>query len=92
MYLFSPYDVEKVYGVPFSDISVTEKYWEMVEDDRIKKYKIDPREFFKTISEVQFESGYPYILFVDTANKNKPDCYKEKPILASNMCSLILLL
>ena len=26
MYLFSPYDVEKVYGVPFSDISVTEKY------------------------------------------------------------------
>src|SRR3546814_19257653 len=26
MYLFSPYDVERVYGVPFGDISVTEKY------------------------------------------------------------------
>ena len=25
MYLFSPYDVERVYGVPFADISVTEK-------------------------------------------------------------------
>ena len=25
MYLFSPYDVERVYGVPFSEISVTEK-------------------------------------------------------------------
>ena len=32
MYLFSPYDVEKVYGVPFGDISVTEKYREMVDD------------------------------------------------------------
>ena len=32
MYLFSPYDVERVYGVPFSEISVTEKYHEMVDD------------------------------------------------------------
>ena len=32
MYLFSPYDVEKVYGVPFGDISVSEKYHEMVDD------------------------------------------------------------
>jgi len=40
MYLFSPYDVEKVYGVPFGDISVTEKYYEMVDDPRIRKSKI----------------------------------------------------
>ena len=40
MYLFSPYDVEKVYGVPMSDISVTEKYQEMVDDARIRKSKI----------------------------------------------------
>ena len=26
MYLFSPYDVERVYGMPFADINVTEKY------------------------------------------------------------------
>ena len=39
MYLFSPYDVERVYGVPFSDISVTEKYHEMVDDSRITKTK-----------------------------------------------------
>ena len=32
MYLFSPYDVERVYGVPFADINVTEKYYEMVDD------------------------------------------------------------
>ena len=45
MYLFSPYDVEKVYKKPFGDISVTEKYREMVDDPRIKKTKINAREF-----------------------------------------------
>jgi len=34
MYLFSPHDVEKVYGVPFSEISVTEKYEEMVDEKK----------------------------------------------------------
>lgn len=43
MYLFSPYDVERVYGVPFADISVTEKYYEMVDDARIRKTKIKAR-------------------------------------------------
>jgi ribonucleoside-diphosphate reductase alpha chain len=37
MYLFSPYDVERVYGVPFTEISVTEKYREMVADSRIPR-------------------------------------------------------
>lgn len=43
MYLFSPHDVQKVYGVPFSEISVSEKYAEMVDDKRIKKKKINAR-------------------------------------------------
>ena len=72
MYLFSPYDVEKVYGVPFADISVTEKYYEMVDDARIKKTKIKAREFFQTLAEIQFESGYPYIMFEDTVNRANP--------------------
>src|SRR5699024_435223 len=43
MALFSPYDVERVYGVPFSEISVSEKYEEMLADDRIKKTSIKAR-------------------------------------------------
>ena len=35
MALFSPYDVERVYGKPFADISVTEEYDCMVGDERI---------------------------------------------------------
>ena len=69
MYLFSPYDVERIYGMPFADINVTEKYYEMVDDKRIRKAKINAREFFQTLAELQFESGYPYIMFEDTVNR-----------------------
>ncbi|MGY3127426.1 ribonucleoside-diphosphate reductase alpha chain [Agrococcus sp. UYP33] len=87
MYLFSPYDVERVYGVPFSDISVTEKYHEMVDDARITKTKINAREFFQTLAEIQFESGYPYIMFEDTVNRANPI---DGRINMSNLCSEIL--
>ena len=87
MYLFSPYDVERVYGVPFSEISVTEKYHEMVDDGRIHKRKINARRFFQTIAEIQFESGYPYIVFEDTVNKVNPI---KGRITMSNLCSEIL--
>lgn len=87
MYLFSPYDVERVYGMPFSDVSVTEKYYEMVDDARIKKTKINAREFFQTLAEIQFESGYPYIMFEDTVNRANPVAGK---ITMSNLCSEIL--
>lgn len=87
MYLFSPHDVEKVYGVPFSEISVTEKYDEMVEDKRIRKSKVNAREFFQTIAEIQFESGYPYVMFEDTVNRMNPI---EGRINMSNLCSEIL--
>ncbi|WP_188718805.1 class 1b ribonucleoside-diphosphate reductase subunit alpha [Agrococcus terreus] len=87
MYLFSPYDVERVYGKPFSDISVTEKYHEMVDDARIQKKKINAREFFQTLAEIQFESGYPYIMFEDTVNRANPI---DGRINMSNLCSEIL--
>nr|WP_239016235.1 class 1b ribonucleoside-diphosphate reductase subunit alpha [Spiribacter vilamensis] len=87
MYLFSPYDVANVYGKPFSDISVTEKYEEMVNDRRISKKKINARAFFQTLAEIQFESGYPYIMFEDTVNRANPIAGR---IAMSNLCSEIL--
>ncbi|WP_294166157.1 class 1b ribonucleoside-diphosphate reductase subunit alpha [uncultured Corynebacterium sp.] len=88
MYLFSPYDVERVYGKAFGDISVTEHYEEMVEDPRIRKKKINARHFFQTVAELQFESGYPYIMFEDTVNRANP--VKTSWINMSNLCSEIL--
>jgi ribonucleoside-diphosphate reductase alpha chain len=79
--------VEKVYGVPFSEISVSEKYLEMVVDKRIRKSKVIAREFCQTIAEIQFESVYPYVLFEDTANRMNP---VDGRINMSNLCSEIL--
>lgn len=87
MYLFSPYDVENVYGVPFSDISITEKYEEMVNDARITKTKINARKLFQTLAQIQFESGYPYVMFEDTVNRANPI---DGRINMSNLCSEIL--
>lgn len=87
MYLFSPYDVERVYGKAFADISVTEHYYEMVKNPEIKKSKINARHFFQTIAELQFESGYPYIMFEDTVNRANPISGR---VNMSNLCSEIL--
>jgi ribonucleoside-diphosphate reductase alpha chain len=87
MYLFSPYDVERVYGIPFSDISVTEKYHEMVDNPEIKKTKTKARELLQRIAELQFESGYPYIMYEDTVNRENPI---QGRINMSNLCSEIL--
>jgi ribonucleoside-diphosphate reductase alpha chain len=87
MYLFSPYDVERIYGKPFSDISVTDKYYEMVNNPNIKKSKINARKLFQAIAEIQFESGYPYIMFEDHVNAANPIHGK---VSMSNLCSEIL--
>ncbi len=76
-----------MYGVPFGDISVSEKYQEMVDDPRIKKTKLSARKFFQTLAEIQFESGYPYMVFEDTVNKANPI---DGRINMSNLCSEIL--
>lgn len=87
MYLFSSYDIERVMGKPFSDISLTEHYRSFVDNAKIRKKKISARVFFQTLAEIQFESGYPYILFEDTANRSNPIAGR---ISMSNLCSEIL--
>nr|WP_157023277.1 class 1b ribonucleoside-diphosphate reductase subunit alpha [Companilactobacillus ginsenosidimutans] len=86
MYLFSPYSVERVYGKPFSYIDITKEYDNMVADDRIKKYKIDARELEDEISKLQQESGYPYVLNIDTVNRANPI---DGKIIMSNLCTEI---
>ena len=89
MYLFSPYDVARVEGKPFSECSVTDNYHKWVDDERITKTKIKARDFFRTISEVQFESGYPYVMFEDTVNRAHTMSHVGK-VNMSNLCSEIL--
>jgi ribonucleoside-diphosphate reductase alpha chain len=83
MYLFSPYDVERVYGKPMSDLAITDIYYDLVDNPEITKSKINARSFFQTLAEVQFESGYPYIMFEDTVNRANPIAGR---INMSNLC------
>ena len=87
MYTFSPYDVERVMGKPMSDISISEHYDSFVENPEITKKRINPRRLLSTIAELQFESGYPYIMFEDNVNRANPI---EGHINMSNLCSEIL--
>ena len=53
MYLFSLYDVERVYGVPFADVNVTDKYHEMVNDKRFERPRSRPASSSR-LAELQF--------------------------------------
>ena len=87
MYLFSPYDVERIYGVPFSYVDITKEYENMVNNPEIRKSKIRARDLEQEISKLQQESGYPYIVNIDTVNNANPI---DGKIIMSNLCSEIL--
>ncbi|WP_370976649.1 class 1b ribonucleoside-diphosphate reductase subunit alpha [Enterobacter roggenkampii] len=87
MALFSPYDIERIYGKAFADVAISELYDELLADDRIRKKTINARDFFQTLAEIQFESGYPYIMYEDTVNRANPIAGR---INMSNLCSEIL--
>jgi ribonucleoside-diphosphate reductase alpha chain len=87
MYLFSPYDVLNETGKTLSDTDVTKDYKSLVDNGNIRKKKIKARELLQAIAEVQFQSGYPYIMFADNVNRQNPI---DGTIKMSNLCSEIL--
>lgn len=86
MYLFSSRDVEREYGVGLSYIDITKEYDNMVANPNIKKSKINARELETEISNLQNESGYPYILNIDHANSANAI---DGRIIMSNLCTEI---
>ena len=87
MYLFSPYDVERVYGKSFNYVDITEEYDNMVANPAIKKTVINARDLENELSKMQQESGYPYVINIDTVNRANPIAGK---VVSSNLCSEIL--
>jgi ribonucleoside-diphosphate reductase alpha chain len=68
-FVFSPHSIEKEYGVKLSEINMTEWYDKLVENPRIRKQAKDARKLLTKIAAVQQESGYPYLIFIDNANR-----------------------
>lgn len=87
IYQFSPYDVEREYGLPFSKVDITTEYDNLVDNSKITKKKVRARDLFRIIAELQFQSGYPYIMNIDTVNETNPI---DGTVDISNLCSEIL--
>ncbi|MDU5144887.1 MAG: class 1b ribonucleoside-diphosphate reductase subunit alpha [Paenibacillus dendritiformis] len=88
MYLFYPYTVYKEYGKHLDDMDISEMYDELVDNPNVRKKKIVARDLILKIAQIQMESGYPYIMFVD--NTNEYHALKEiGRVKFSNLCSEI---
>lgn len=68
-YAFYPHSIYKKYNVHLDDIKMDEWYDKLAQDDEIEKKEINPRELLTRIAQTQQESGYPYVVFIDSANK-----------------------
>nr|WP_330366119.1 class 1b ribonucleoside-diphosphate reductase subunit alpha [Clostridioides difficile] len=68
-YAFYPHTVYKKYGVSLDEIEMDEWYDKLVNDSDIRKREINPRQMLTKIAQMQQESGYPYVVYIDTANR-----------------------
>ncbi|MEZ0180167.1 class 1b ribonucleoside-diphosphate reductase subunit alpha ['Camptotheca acuminata' phytoplasma] len=89
MAVFYPHTVFKEYNLNFADVTADiEKWYDiLLENPRVKKRFINPRSLLEVISQLQGESGYPYIMFSD--NVNRENVFENK-IKFSNLCTEIL--
>ena len=84
-YALYPHSIFKKYGVNLDEIDMNEWYEKLANDKDIRKKEINPRQLLTRIAQTQQESGYPYVVYIDTANKNHTlkDVGKIK---MSNLC------
>lgn len=68
-YTFGPKSVYDEYGVHLDDMDMEIWYDKLSNNKNIVKTLRNPRDILNRISKIQFESGYPYIMYKDNANK-----------------------
>lgn len=86
--LFAPHTVEREYGIALDDMDMDEMYDKLVANDNVKKREYDARDMLNTIAQTQLQSGYPYLMFKDNANKVHP-LGDIGQIKISNLCTEI---
>ncbi|AEZ50487.1 ribonucleotide reductase large subunit [Bacillus phage BCD7] len=96
-YTFSPYDVEKYFGVALDDIDMDLMYDILVKDDRVRKYQpknnsgevMTGRDMLTRIAITQQESGYPYLMYKGNANGDNHPLSEIGEVKMSNLCTEI---
>ena len=88
-YVFAPHTVYQATGHYLNDLDMDVWYDKLVALEGVKKREIDARKLLTQIARTQFESGYPYVVFKD--NANKVHALKDLgQIKMSNLCCEIL--
>ncbi|MRV52231.1 class 1b ribonucleoside-diphosphate reductase subunit alpha [Staphylococcus aureus] len=87
-YMFAPHTVKKEYGVTLDDIDLEKYYDDMVANPNVEKKKKNAREMLNLIAQTQLQSGYPYLMFKDNANRVHPNSNIGQ-IKMSNLCTEI---
>ena len=68
-YIFYPHTVYQAYGQYLDEMDMDEMYEKLVDNPKVRKKKINARELLVKISQVQKESGFPYLFFKNNANR-----------------------
>lgn len=88
--LFSSYDIFKEYGKRMSELSMSDMYYELLDNPNIRKLKrLNARKLYTEIKKAQFESGYPFEIFDDNVNEVHP-LKGIGRVKMSNLCTEIL--
>lgn len=91
-YLFSPYEVESKLGYQISRVWGEE--WEFVYNQCVQAYHngvlkvvevVGAKELWKKVMRVHFETGMPYISWIDEINRHNPNKH-EGMIVCVNLC------
>lgn len=85
LYMFEPYSIEKEFGVILDDININDWYDKFVDNENVVKKKINARDMLNLIAQTQLQSGYPYIMYKDNANKNHA-LNEHGEVKMSNLC------
>ena len=88
-YTFGTKSVYDEYGIHLDDMDMEHWYDKLSNNKNIVKNLRDPREILNHMSKIQFESGYPYIMYRDNANKEH--ALKDiGSIKMTNLCTEIM--
>lgn len=68
-YMFGPHSIWEEYGLVLDDIDIEKYYDDFVNNENIVKRSYSARDMLNLIASTQLQSGYPYLMFKDNANK-----------------------
>ncbi len=87
-YAFAPHSIYKETGLVMNEIDFDLEYDLLANNPRIMKKELSARDILVRIARLQFESGYPYIMYQTACNLNNP-LKGIGRIKMSNLCTEI---